>query len=140
MDKTRVAACLASLAAFALGPAHAQDKPCTRADAANAEKAIERVVGWGQLHKAWQDYRHCDTGLNEELFTDAVLRLVVEWREVEVVAESMGRDAKYKEFIHRHIGGLTAMGDRPSIYSRAKASCPAKLEAFCAELAEVAKP
>ena len=67
------------LAAAAL--AHAADKPCSKADAASAEKAIDRVVTWQQLHKAWQDYRHCDADAVGDVFTDALLRLTVEWIE-----------------------------------------------------------
>ncbi len=120
--------------------AQAQDKPCPAADAAKAEKAIERVVGWGSLQQAWRDFRHCDSGANAELYTDAILRMMVEWREVEVLAEAVRQDGDYKAFIHRHLRTPAANDDREAIHSRATLSCPARLEAFCAELAQVVKP
>jgi hypothetical protein len=128
---------LAGLLAAAL-PAHAQ-KECSRAEAAAAEKAIDRVTTYATLNKAWKDYRHCDTGTVADVFTDAILRLMVEWKNVEAVALDM-RDPDYKKFIHSHLQTEAAKEDRESIYSRAKGSCPLTQGAFCAELMEVVKP
>ena len=115
-------------------------KACSKADAAAAEKAIERVVNWPGLQKAYTDYRHCDTGPVDELYTDAMLRLMVEWKHVDAIADAVGKDAEYKQWVHKHLNSPAAKDDRESVYSRAKASCPAKQGAFCAELAEVVKP
>ena len=128
---------LAGLVAAVL-PAHAQ-KECSKTESAAAEKAIDRVTTYATLNKAWKDYRHCDTGNVEELFTDAILRLMVQWKNVESVALDM-RDEEYKKFIHRHLQSEAAKEDRESIYSRAKGSCPLTQGAFCAELIEVVKP
>src|SRR5690606_13284695 len=84
-------------------PAHSQDKPCSKSDAAKAEKALDRVSTWQQLHEAFRDYGHCDQGALEDLHTDTLLRLMVEWRNVEGLAEAMQKDAKYKAFIYRHV-------------------------------------
>jgi hypothetical protein len=130
-----------SLVALLLaGLAQAQQKPCSKADAAGADKAIERVVSWGQLQKAWQDYKHCDAGPIDEQFTDALLRLLVDWKDMPSFAAAFEKDAQYKEFILRHLNSPAAKDDLESIYSRSKASCPAKLDKFCAEMAEVARP
>ena len=137
MKKVQAVLCAALLAA---GTAAAQDKACSKSDAAAAEKAIDRVVSWPTLYKAWQDYGHCDSGPVDELFTDAVLRLTVEWKSVDSFAGDMQRDGKYKQFVHRHLKSPAAKDDRDAIYSRAKASCPAKLDGFCGELADVVKP
>lgn len=135
----RAALLALALAAAAL-PAAAQNKPCTKADHAAAEKAVDRVLTWGQLHKTFQDFRHCDSGPVDELFTDAVLRLTVEWKNVGAFAEAMQADAAFKAFVFKHLRSPAAKEDLESVYSRAKASCPPKQESFCAELAEVAKP
>ena len=131
-----------AFSSFALAlalPALAQDRPCPKNEAQRAEKAIERVVNWQQLHKAFQDYGHCDQGAIDDLFTDTMLRLMVEWRNVEGLAGPMQSDPRYKTFIQRHLLSPMAKPDHPSVYSRAKASCPAGLEAFCAEVAELVK-
>ena len=131
----RVLACALALSAIA---AHAQDKPCSKADAAAADKSVDMVVGWNQLHKAWRDYRHCDTGPVSESFTDAVLRLTVEWKNIDALGEAM-KDAQFKAFVVKHLKAPAAQADHNAIYSRAKASCPANHAALCAELADIVK-
>ena len=125
---------LASIASFA------QDKACRPADAASAEKSIDRVVNFQQLYKAFQDHRHCDQGQVAEVFTEALLRCIVEWKGVEGLAGPMEKDPDYRAFVFRHLQSPAAQGDLQSIYSRAKMNCPKALEGWCAELASAAKP
>jgi hypothetical protein len=47
--------------------------------------------------------------------------------------------ADFKAFVYAHLRSPAAKPELESVYSRAKASCPEKHAAFCAELAEVAK-
>ena len=115
--------------------AAAADRPCTKADAAAASKAIDRVVGWQQLHKAWQDWRHCDSGEAADVFTDAVLRLAVDWKSPESLASAMRDDPGYRAFVLAHLKGA-GKDDRDAVYSRAKASCPSGEAPFCAEIAQ----
>lgn len=135
MKLLRVLLCCAAAVAL---PAQAQ-KACSKADSAAAEKAVERVVSWQSLHKAYADYSHCDAGSVNESFTDAILRLMVEWKNVDAVSAATSKDGGYKEWLHKHLSSPAARDDRESVYSRAKKDCPAKQETFCAELAEVVK-
>ena len=130
MKKTLAILALAS----AMPLAFASDKPCPPADAAKAEKAIDQVVGWQQLHKAWRDWKHCDTGNVAEGYTDAMLRLMVEWKNVEAFAESM-KDPEYRSFIEAHLQSPAAKDDLKSVRSRATMSCPKGQDAFCKQLA-----
>jgi hypothetical protein len=127
---------LSCLAATAL----AQEKACSPADAANAEKVVDRVVNWDQFYKAYQDYHHCDKGAVEEVFTEALLRCIVEWKQVERLAGSMEKDKAFREFVYRHLGSPAAKGDIDAIYSRAKGNCPKGLDAFCTQIASAVKP
>ena len=120
--------------------AHAQDKPCTPAESAAAEKAVDRVVNWEQLYKAYLDYRHCDKGTVEEVFTEALLRCIVEWKGIDGLAKPMEKDSGYRAFIVRHLASPQAKADADSVYSRAKMSCPKGLDGFCAQIADVVKP
>lgn len=128
-----------ALLALGAAGAHAQDKVCSPAQSAAAEKAMDRVVNWDLMYKTWQEFGHCDSTLTEDVFTDALMRLAVEWKNVDQFARRYQGDPKFKAFVDSHIRSLTAKEDAKSVYSRAKQSCPPKLEAFCAELAEVAK-
>ena len=125
-------------AAFAACGAYAQ-KTCSTAESAAAEKALDRVVTWDVMFKTWSTYQHCDTGQAEDSFTDAFMRLAVEWKNVDQFEKHYRADAQFKAFVHKHMKSLSAKEDLKSLYSRVKQSCPPKNEAFCAELAEVAK-
>ena len=129
-----IAACLA------LDAAHAADKPCTKADATNADKAIERVLNWSQLQKAWVDYRHCDTGVVADNYTDALMRMMVDWKSMDALATAIQKDAQYKEFIYAHLASPAAKDDHAMVYSRARTGCPKGLDEFCTELSEAVKP
>lgn len=125
--------------ALSAGGALAQDKACTKADAAAAEKALDGVVNWGLMAKAWKQFGHCDSGDGEALFTDAFMRLAVEWKHVEDLASLYQADAQFKAFVKKQVTNPKAKDDAQSVYSRAKMSCPPDQAAFCAELADLSK-
>ena len=131
-----IVAVLLSLAAPAT---LAQDRACSKADAANGEKTIDRVSNWAQLQKAFKDFQHCDSvPAVADLYSETVVRLIVDWKNVDVFASEM-QSAPFKAFVIEHLKRPIAKEDLDSVYSRVKASCPAKHEAFCAELAEIVK-
>ena len=134
MKRTAIAASLACIAFGAL----AQDKACSKADAARAEKAVDRVSNFSQMQKAWKEFRQCDTGTVAELYTESFVRILVDWKDIDGAAAAT-RDAEFKAFMEKHLKDPAARDDLETIYSRAKASCPAKNEAFCAELIEIVK-
>ena len=139
MEMTTLMRFAAVLVACAAGVAAAQGKTCTPADSQATEKALDRVVNWEGLYKTFKDYGHCDSVMTEDLFTDALMRMAVEWKNVDQFAKHYQGDAQFKAFVVKHMKSLTAKEDVKSVYSRAKASCPPRLDAFCADLAEVAK-
>ena len=134
--KLRIAIAV-GLATFA-GLASAQNAACNKADAARAEKAVDAVTSWPQLTKAWQQYAKCDTGPVADNFTEAFVRLLVSWKDVDGAAEAW-KNADLRAFMEKHLKDPNAKDDLESIYSRAKASCPGKHAAFCGELAEFTK-
>ncbi|HEY2627707.1 MAG TPA: hypothetical protein VGI57_01205 [Usitatibacter sp.] len=139
MKNKKMALALGTAALFTCALAQAADKTCTRPDLANAQRSIDKVVSWSQLRKAWGDYKQCDTGDIADQFTDALLRMVVEWKNVEELASATDKDADYKAFVMAHIKSPAAKDDQPTVYARAKKECPKALDAFCTELADAAK-
>jgi hypothetical protein len=130
----------ALVACAAIGAAHAQ-KTCSPADMQKAQKAVDMVVSWQQLNKAWKDWRQCDTGEVADTYTDALLRLLVEWKNVDALADSM-KDADYRAFVQAHLK-TAAKEDIASVRSRATQSCPKGQDAVCKQIAddtEGAKP
>jgi hypothetical protein len=111
---------------------------CSKSDATRAEKAVEQVNNWPQMQKAYQQYKQCDTDKVADAYTESLVRLIVEWKNVDALVGLMG-DVDFKAFVFKHLGSPSAKDDLEMVYSRAKASCPAKHEAFCKELSDVAK-
>jgi hypothetical protein len=132
----RVLLCCAALVAV---PALAQ-KTCSKNEAAAVEKAMDRVNSWPALYKAYNDYRHCDLDNTADAFTDAILRLMVDWKNIDVLAASVAKDADYKSWMEKHLLSPAAKDDLPSLYSRAKTMCPPAQAAYCADLATLVKP
>jgi hypothetical protein len=138
MMKT-VAIVLAGAWVFA---AAAQDKACSPADMQRAQKAVDNVVTWQQLTKAWKDWRQCDTGEVADTYTDALMRLLVEWKNIDAFADAM-KDAQYQAFVESHLHSPAAKDDVASVRSRATQSCPKAHDALCKQIAaatEGAKP
>jgi hypothetical protein len=132
-------ACLIAMWIVFTAPVFAQDRACAKADAANAEKAIDRVTSWPQLQKAYKDFNHCDSNAAvADLYSETVVRLVVDWKNVDAFVAEM-QSAPFKAFVIEHLKRPVARDELDSVYSRFKASCPSKHEAFCAELAEIVK-
>jgi hypothetical protein len=124
----------------AMSSLHAADKPCAPADAKQAEKVIDNVITWPQMYKAYVDYVHCDTGPVGELYTDSLLRLLVEWKNPDALGALVQKDPKFKEFAFTHLKQPASKDDRSAIYSRATHACPKAMDAFCVELAAVVNP
>jgi hypothetical protein len=111
----------------------AQDKACSKADAARAEKAIDSVTTFAQMHKAWQDWKHCDSGPVAEVFNDALFRLLVDWKGLDGLASSVGASADYKAWMLARVKAASKE-DKSAIFSRAKTGCPSKHSAMCEDL------
>lgn len=135
----RSAALLSLCLAFA-APAIAQ-KTCTKADAANAEKAIDRVVSWGTMHKTWKDYGHCDTGQAGELFTEALLRMIVgSWPKINELEATFTNDIPYREWILARLSsGALPKGDLDDVHDLTQNNCPKSQKRLCEALHEAAE-
>ena len=129
------------IAASCFATAAYAQKTCSPADAQKAQKAADMVVTWQHLNKAWKEWRQCDTGEVAETFSDAILRLMIEWKDVGVLAEGM-KDPEYASFLAAHLK-TASPADVKDVRSRVTQSCPKGQDAVCKQLAaatEGAKP
>lgn len=136
----RPSAVLVSLCLAFAAPAIAQ-KPCSKADASAAEKAIDRVVSWGTMHKTWKDYGHCDSGQAGELFTEALLRMIVgSWPKIAELEATFNNDVPYREWILARLasGGLPK-GDLDDVHDLTQNNCPKSQKRLCDALHEAAE-
>ncbi|MGE0356388.1 MAG: hypothetical protein AB7P08_05670 [Burkholderiales bacterium] len=120
----------ALLVAVAL-PAAASDKPCTEAD-----KAVDGVTTWAALRKTATDYAHCDKGQTAELFTEAILRVVISgWHKVADAGPILEKDEAFRRWLHKRLSSPSlATQDSAEIRDLAKSSCPKGQDKVCAEL------
>ena len=90
-----------------------------------------------QLAKAWGDWKQCDEGTVADVFTDSLFRLLVDWKGVDALASTMQANTDYADWVTRRIK-YAPKDDRNAVYSRAKTSCPSKLDGFCSTLVDAA--
>jgi len=114
----------------------AADKPCTKADAANAEKAIDRVVAWPAMQKAVKDWGHCDTGQAAEYFTEALLRLLVgSWIKVSELEPLYYGDNAFREWIDKRLADpALPRDDADQVHDLSQNSCPKARKKLCDDL------
>jgi hypothetical protein len=114
-------------------PAIAADKPCSKADAAAAEKAIDRVVSWAAMHKAWKDYGHCDADNVAMVFSDALMRMLVgNWPKFAELEPAFTSDTAYRDWILDRVGGgKLSKGDVDDIHDLTQNSCPKGQKRVC---------
>jgi hypothetical protein len=127
---------LMALAAGAL----AADKPCSKADGANAQKALDRAVAWPVLEAAVKDFRHCDGGELTEQFNEGLLRMLVSgWKNVGTLGPIFERNPAFKDWVlGRLAGDKIAKDDKEDVRGLAKNSCPSGLNALCQQILEAA--
>lgn len=129
------AAALLILATAAI-PAVAADKPCTKADASNADKAVDKVVSWATLQKAVKDFGHCDTGPTADAFTEALMRVVVSgWPKIAEAEPVFERDGAFRDWTMKRLASdAVSKDDAESVHDLAQNSCPRGLKKLCTDL------
>ena len=130
---TRYLALAIAVITLAAGSALAQ-KTCSKADEAAAQKAIDRVSSWASLSSAWKSYKHCDKGEVGDAYTEALLRLIIDWKNIEQLATAM-KDPDYDDFVITHLRSPSAKADADDVYARAKTKCPKELASWCSGIA-----
>ncbi|QJR16567.1 hypothetical protein [Usitatibacter palustris] len=131
---------LFAVALLASGANAMAQKACSAGDEANASKAIDRIVSWAVLNATWKTYGHCDKGAVDDQFTEAVMRMMVDWKDAKQLAEAMKKDSEYSAFIFKHIKSPAAKDDLDDVHSRARTVCPKGYEDWCKTIADAAVP
>jgi hypothetical protein len=123
----------AALILAAALPAFAADKPCTKDDAALAEKAADSVLSWAALQRVVRDYRQCDQGELAKLLTDALMRVVIDgWPKLAEGAAAFDKDSEFREWVGRRLGSPAVNpDDAQAIRDLARANCPKGRTATC---------
>jgi len=126
----RLSAAAFLLAATAFNAA-ASDKPCTGAD-----KAADSVTSWAALQKAVTDFGHCDKDRTAEIFTEAILRVVISgWQKLGDAGPILENDAAFRNWLRKRLSSPSLpTQDSAEIRDLAKQSCPKGQDKVCGEL------
>ena len=136
LPRSALALAGALLIGFASTSANAQAADCAKADA-----AIDRVTTWPALAQAMKDYRACDKGPTAELFTEALLRVVVGgWPKIAEAEPAFAADPAFRDWTLRRLRSPDLPKDEAeSVRDLAKGSCPKGQAKLCADLAAAAE-
>ena len=111
------------------------------ADCAKADAAIDRVTTWPALAQAVKDYRACDKGTTAEVFTEALLRVVVGgWPKIAEAEPVFSADPSFRDWALRRLRSPDLPKDEAeTVRDLAKGSCPKGRDKLCADLATAAE-
>ena len=115
--------------------------PVRASDCAQADASIDRVTTWPALAQAVKDYRACDKGPTAELFTEALLRVVIGgWPKVAEAGPVFAADPGFREWTMRRLRSPDLpKDDAESVRDLAKGTCPKGQEKLCADLGAAAE-
>lgn len=115
---------------------HATGQPnCLRSDAIEAEKAIDEIGNWEELHDHFEKYSACDMASIAEGLDDVVIRLLLrDWKNVDIAVGLANTSPQFGDFIARHVTELAALDELQAIQDAATTQCPIDGQTFCRRL------
>ena len=115
--------------------------PVRADDCARADASIDRVTTWPALAQAFRDFRACDKGPTAELFTEALLRVVIGgWPKLPEAGPAFAAEPAFREWALRRLRSPDLpKDDAESVRDLARGSCPKGQEKLCTDLAAAAE-
>jgi hypothetical protein len=124
---------------FSASVACAQQRPCTDTEAFRAETQTDTLRSWDALYRSYKLYQQCDDGGLAEGYSEAVVRILADhWNTLSRLVTLSRRDARFRQFVLRHVDATTNPDDLKKIRINASSQCPPRLSAICADLAKEA--
>jgi hypothetical protein len=115
----------------------AQKAGCSRADAEQAETAVDTLKSWDALYKSYGRYRDCDDGAIAEGYSDSVAKILAKhWSTLPRLSALSRGDAGFRKFVLGHIDASADEGDLERAAVNARKKCPAALGWLCSEVAK----
>jgi hypothetical protein len=113
--------------------------PCSDKDAMEAEKAVDYLRTWKDLHISYLKYSACDDGAIAEGWSDFVVStLSHRWSTLGDLEALIKHDKNYEQFILRHIDATTDEKDLSNIVTHASKDCPGGFEELCSKIGKAA--
>jgi hypothetical protein len=114
-------------------------RPCTEAEAAQAEKEVDSLKTWEDVYQSYKRFSQCDDGAIGEGYSDAVGKLLSdEWGRLPRLANLTNRDRGFEHFVLKHIDESLADDTLLKISRHARSECPVSGKKLCALIADAA--
>lgn len=121
-------------------PLLAQNKPCSDAEEAQAEKQVDSLKTWDQLYRSYKKFApQCDDGAVAEGYSDAVGKLLAaHWDHFPRLVKLANADKGFREFVVRHVDESLSSETLAKISKNARSECPADAKRLCGLIADAA--
>lgn len=118
----------------------AQLPGCTQAQARAAEKGIDSLRTWADLHSAFTQFRRCDDGAIAEGWDDFVARMLAQnWSKLAELQRLAKVDTNFRGFVIRHISNTATGDDLDRALVNARERCPGSARRLCSDIATAVK-
>jgi hypothetical protein len=116
-----------------------QQKSCTDAEEAQAEKAVDSLKTWDQVYRSYKQFAQCDDGAVAEGYSDAVGKLLAnDWTHFPRLVRLAKTDKDFERFVVRHVDESLTGDTLQKISKNARTGCPADAHALCTQIADAA--
>ena len=128
------------IAALALvlmaSPASAADtKACSTPEAEAAERGVDALHSWSDLHAAFKKFGHCDDGAIAEGYSDFVMRMLASrWDELGALQTAATADPAFRAFVLSHIDETWVGVEFEKVMQSARTHCPARARGLCLDI------
>lgn len=117
----------------------ARAAPCSQLEAYAAETVVDYLDSWRNVHRAFEQFSHCDDGAISEGYSEAVARLMVDqWQQFPDLLAFTKREPAFAQFVLRHIDETLDPDDLASIKRLATTDCSPGAEALCEHITDAA--
>lgn len=115
-------------------------KACTKDEAQKSEVIASKLSSWAEIHDAYLNYAHCDDGAIGEGFTQSVVHLLASnWTSMATLQRFTKKDAKFEEFVVKHIDASADPEELKVVANLAKKRCSASANVLCRKIEKAAQ-
>ena len=120
--------------------ASAQESPCTKSDAMEAESSVSKLHNWEDIYKSFKRFRHCDDGAIAEGYSDSVVRMLAhQWNELISLIKRTSSDEDFYTFVLHHIDATADKSEIEKIIINSSKHCPDSASVMCSVIEEAAR-
>ena len=119
------------------GTSSSQVVGCSRADEKAADKSIDPLGSWKEIHFAYMYFKACDDGGIAEGYSDGIAKIMANhWTSLPRVKPFIKADPAFETWFIRHLDETNSYDDSMKIDRLARTACPRGMRELCIEIHE----